>query len=145
MQHRRIPMVLLTTFFVIAFLVLGASAIRQDAWTEGYMMGQLAAGGGDGSMLPYAMMAGGRSGSGGFALLLGIGLLFLLFMALGKGFRYKAMKTAGGPDAEKWFKQMHERGWGRPPWCWEAEEKPTVEPESTEPGVPADVEIVSEQ
>jgi len=121
---------------LLAVLVIGllfgvGSAIYRDGWSQGYLMGQLAAQGSDGAQLyGYPVMPYGQhSALGGLGLLLAIGLAFFLIVAVGKPFFFHHWRTAGGPwtrgwkdvskeEREAWVKRWHQHGRHMPPWCW---------------------------
>jgi hypothetical protein len=126
---------------VIALIVMGASAIQRSAWSQGYMMGQLAAGGEEGAVAPYApYYPGGRGfgyypghhGSflGGIFKIVMVGFfVFLIFKLLRrhawkKAYWHKYSKMKGeGPPPEHWAR--HWQG-HMPPWFW-GEAKPEEE------------------
>ena len=130
---------------VIALLIGGASSLQRNAWMQGYMMGQLGAGADGGAAVPY--MAYGLQGSGGpglgggLAILLGLGLLALLFMGFSRVFLGRPWAMQGGPqggDEQSWQRmaQAHAeraaRHWRHgPPGCWDQADK--IEPASGEP------------
>lgn len=139
MVHRRSPMVLVG-LAVIVLLVLGGNMIRQAAWSEGYTMGRLSAGGEAGTALPY-----GYPGFPGYSPFSGWGtvllLLFLGFLAFAavRHVRRRNWRMAGGPPqgagqppAEHGAAE-HGSWWhhGMPPWCWPGE-RPAEGP--AEPG-----------
>lgn len=122
MYPRRFPMLLITALIVIGLLMLGGSMIQRSAWTQGYMMGQMAAKGADGAIAPYLAYGPGFGGGpwlGGFGCLLPLGLLALAFFVVGGFFRHRAWHGAGGPqggppEAWNWRWQHHHQG--PPPW-----------------------------
>jgi hypothetical protein len=127
MSKTRFWVVPLTALIVAALLILGGFAIHHISWSQGYRMGQLAAGGEGVAVVPYAPCGFGHSG-----LFITIGLLFLLLIVMGKFFRFWAWKTVGGPwvmahapwmmaggakDAD-WARHWHRFHGPMPPWCW---------------------------
>jgi hypothetical protein len=113
---------------LVGLLFLGASAIQQNAWNQGFMMGQLAASGQDGTITPYLpYMMNQPGGSSFFRVLFGLGLIFLLAAVVARFLRPRAWRGAGGGDMERWAKHWHRHHGPRPPWCWE-EEEPAEEP-----------------
>lgn len=122
MYPRRFPMFIITALIVIGLLMLGGSMIQRSAWTQGYMMGQLAAKGADGAIAPYMAYGPGFGGgpfASGLGCLIPLGLLALAFFAVGGFFRHRAWHGAeghqGGPT-ESWNWHWHERHQGPPPW-----------------------------
>ena len=136
MVGKRFLMKALVGLLVIALLIGGASSLQRNAWMQGYMMGQLSAGGDGKAVIPYMAYGlqgyGGSGLGGGLAILLGIGLLALLLIGFGRIFlgRPWAMHNGpqGGPqdaDEQSWQRmaQAHAeraaRRWGHgPPGCW---------------------------
>ena len=139
---------------VIALLIGGASSLQRNAWMQGYMMGQLGASGGGSAAIPYMAYGlqgyGGPHLGGGLAILLGIGLLALLFMGFGRVFHGRPWAMQGGPqgggsqgnpqvgDEQSWQRmaQAHAeraaRHWRHgPPGCWDQADK--IESTSGEP------------
>ena len=141
MYPRRFPMLIVTALIVIGLLMLGGSMIQRSAWTQGYMIGQMAAKGADGAIAPYLAYGNGFGGSpfaGGFGCLLPLGLLVLAFFAIGGFFRHRAWHGAEGPQGgppESWNWRWHQRHQGGPPpWQrdWNDAGRPKTE---TPPGV----------
>ncbi|MFN8475823.1 MAG: hypothetical protein U0822_26825 [Anaerolineae bacterium] len=101
-------------------LLFVVPSMQQNAWMQGYLMGQLA-GGKDASsaaLLPY-MMHGGGPGFGGFAFLLLIPLGILFFVGVGKFMRYRAWQQGYGPGGPQGW-HGGPGGWhryGPPPWA----------------------------
>lgn len=150
----------LVGLLVLVLLVSGVSAMQRNAWTQGYMMGRLATGSDGGAVapvMPYGYPGYAGPSFGGYGLILGIGLLALLFLGVGRAFRHRAWAMHGGPDGDprgghdpQWQQHMAEwRRWAQearaehrarngrhgPPWCWDWEEKPEGEipkPETAE-------------
>ena len=122
----RFGLIALITILILGF---GGSAIQQSAWSQGYVAG-LAAGGGGGDALSQYVLYNSRPGgpSSGFGILLILGLgIFLLFSA-GKFMRMRAWRMAGGTEGGKGRAPWHG---GPPPWaahwrqpCGEAEARP---------------------
>ena len=134
----------LVALIFIGLLIVGGFAVHRLGWSDGYRMGQLAAGGEGGAVTPYAPYGFGASG-----LLLSIGVIFLLLIVIGKFFRFWAWKMAGGawmapsgPKGKYWAKHWH-RAHRRaahgpvPPWCWEWEEPSEEEAAKAEPDAEA--------
>ena len=145
MYGKRFLMKALVGLLVLALLISGASSLQRNAWMQGYMMGQLSAGGDGKAVIPY--MAYGLQGSGGpglgggLTILLGVGLLALLFVVFGRIFIGRPWATQGGPqggaqgaDEQSWQRmaQAHAeraaRHWRHgPPGCWDQVEKTEAE------------------
>ena len=151
MVGKRFLMKALAGLLVIALLMGGASSLQRNAWMQGYMIGQLGANGGGSAAIPYMAYGlqgyGGPHLGGGLAILLGIGLLALLFMGFGRVFLGRPWAMQGGPqgggpqggDEQSWQRmaQAHAeraaRHWRHgPPGCWDQADK--IEPTSGEPG-----------
>ena len=150
MVGKRFLMKALVGLLVIALLIGGASSLQRNAWMQGYMMGQLGAGADGSAALPYMAYGlqgyGGPDLGGGLAILLGIGLLALLFMGFSRVFLGRPWAMQGGPqggpqggDEQSWQRmaQAHAeraaRHWRHgPPGCWDQADK--IEPASGEPG-----------
>jgi hypothetical protein len=136
MSKTRFWVVPLAALIIFGLMILGGFAIHQISWSQGYRMGQLAAGSESGAVVPYVPYGFGRSG-----LFITIGLILLLLIVMGKFFRFWAWKTVGGPwvmthgpwmmagrakDAD-WARHWHRFHGPVPPWWgWEkpSEEKP---------------------
>jgi len=150
MVGKRFLMKALVGLLVIALLIGGASSLQRNAWMQGYMMGQLGASGGGGAAIPYMAYGlqgyGGPGLGGGLTILLGVGLLALLFMGFSRVFHGGPWAMQGGPqggpqsgDEQSWQRmaQAHAeraaRHWRHgPPGCWDQAEK--TEAESGEQG-----------
>ena len=146
MVGKRFLMKALVGLLVIALLIGGASSLQRNAWMQGYMMGQLGAGTDGGAAIPYMAYGlqsyGGPGLGGGLAILLGFGLLALLFIGFGRVFLGRPWAMQGGPqggDEQSWQRmaQAHAeraaRHWRHgPPGCWDQADK--IEPASGEPG-----------
>jgi len=135
MSKVRFLAVLLAALIIIGLLVLGGLAMHRIGWTEGYKMGQLAAGSEEGATAPYAPYGFGSSG-----LFVTVGLLFLLLIVMGKFFRFWAWKMVGGPwmmargpKAARWARHWHRPHGPMPPWCWGWEEPSEEKAEKAEP------------
>ncbi|MCO6449228.1 MAG: hypothetical protein J5I90_00440 [Caldilineales bacterium] len=125
-MHRRWFPMFLTLLLVAAFLYMGGSAIYQNGWQQGFLVGQLVDGG-DSTALPLAMAARPGFGSGfGF---LGSCLFFGFLLLLGgMAFKFFAMRRwamggwgQGMSDEEKqakmerWAAHWHgHHGWSPP-------------------------------
>lgn len=130
MSKTRFLLVPLAGLIVIGLLIMGGWAIHRTGWSEGYAMGQLAAGGEAGGTAPYGL---------GLSLFLpwGVGLFFtvallLLLGVIGKIFGLCAWKMAGGPwmtargrrkmadgaSGERWAGHWHRPHGPMHPWCW---------------------------
>jgi hypothetical protein len=149
MVGKRFLMKAMVGLLVIALLISGVSSLQRNAWMQGYMMGQLGAGGNGGAALPYMAYGlqgyGGAGLGGGVTILLGIGLLALLFVGFGRIFLGRRWATPGGAqdspvntDEQSWERmvQAHAeraaRRWGHgPPGCWGQADK--IESVSGEP------------
>lgn len=139
-MHPRFLSFALVALLVIGLLVFGVSTMQRNAWTQGYLMGQAAAGG-DGTAgfaLAPAMAYGHGFGAPGFGLLaclLPLGLLAFLVFAVGGFFRHKAWHGAGGPP-DHW-RQHWSHGAG--PWRQETGKSgaPSGPPAQSEPAAPA--------
>ncbi|MBN1876075.1 MAG: hypothetical protein JXA33_17760 [Anaerolineae bacterium] len=129
MSHERFDFRKVGVIAIVGVLILGAvwMLASRAAWSQGYMMGQLAASQSEeGAVMPYALgpMMGYGFGymprhSGGFPLLL-IGLGVLFFFGVGHRFHYR-MKD--GKMAAHWRKHGH-----CPPWWGEEEVEDTTGP-----------------
>ncbi|MCP4168322.1 MAG: hypothetical protein GY759_20855 [Chloroflexi bacterium] len=118
MYHRRFPW--LAALIVIGLILMAGSAIYNNAWSEGFIMGQLATGQ-EGLILPQgAMVQGGSSFFGNLLGMMGIFLFFGFLLALvGVAFKFFGIRkwaTADGPEGEKWAKHWHHHHGGPPPW-----------------------------
>ena len=127
MLKKRFWVAPLAALIIVSLLfILGGLAIHRISWSQGYRMGQLAAGGEGVAVVPYA-----RFGHPG--LFFTVGLLFLLLIVMGKFFRVCAWRMAGGPwmmaDGPKgahWARHWHRPHGPMPPWRW-GWEKPDEE------------------
>jgi hypothetical protein len=127
----------LTTLVVIGLLIIGGFAIHRIGWSQGYVAGQLAAGGEEGAAAPYAPYSFGHPGRYfGFApfpfgagLFLTVGLLILLLIGIGRIFRFWAWRMTGGPQGQYW----HRPHGPMPRWCWGWEKPFEERTERTEP------------
>ena len=142
MSKTRFLVVPLAALIIIGLLIVGGFAIHRIGWSEGYRMGQLAAGGEGGATVPY-----GPYGFGYPGLFLTVGLLLLLLVVIGKFFRFWAWKmvagpwmmaggpwkVAGGPKGEHWTRHWHRPHGPMPPWCWGWEEPSEKRAEKAEP------------
>jgi hypothetical protein len=137
----------LVGLIILGLLVMGGFALQRAAWWQGYMMGQLAAGG---EAPGIAYMPYGPNLFGPFLV---IGLLVLLVLVGGFIVRLLAWQGAarawmksGGPKAEEWARHWHRSHGGHhpfaPPWCWAPEETPeeTDEAQATPEDVAGDKE-----
>jgi len=154
MYGKRFLMKALVGLLVIALLIGGASSLQRNAWMQGYMMGQLGAGADGGAAIPYMAYGlqgyGGPGLGGGLAILLGLGLLAVLFMGFSRVFLGRPWAMQGGPqggcqqggplgaDEQSWQRmaQAHAeraaRHWRHgPPGCWDQADK--IESTSGEP------------
>ena len=133
MSKIRFLVVPLAALIIIGLLLLGGLAIHSIGWSQGYKVGQLAAGSEEGATVPYGPYGFGYSG-----LFLTIGLLLLLLIVVGKFFRFWAWKMAHGLKGQRWARHWA-RHWHRPygpmpPWCWDWEEPSKEEARKAEPG-----------
>jgi hypothetical protein len=143
MSRRWFPFLLsaLAALIVVGLVIVGGFAIHRISWSQGYRTGQLAAGGEEGALAPYAPYRLGRPG-----LLLTAGVLLLVLLVIGKFFRFWAWNmawgpwmmaggpwaTGRGPTGRHWAAPWaaHRAGhWHRPhgpmpPWCWGWEQPP---------------------
>ena len=131
----------LTALLVIALLVLGGWAIHRAGWTQGYSMGQLAAGDEGGVTVGYAPHV--PYGFGHPPLFMTISLLVLLFVMIGRVFHLLAWRMAGGPRmmaygprGRYWARHWHPRHGHMPPWCWGWQEPSDEQAEEAKPGKP---------
>jgi hypothetical protein len=143
MSKAKFLVVSLAALIIIGLVILGGLAIHRIGWSQGYKVGQLAAGSEEGAAVPYGPYGFGYSG-----LFLTIGLLLLLLIVVGKFFRFWAWKMAWGPwkmarspwmiahglKGERWARHWHRPHGPMPPWCWGWEEPPEGEAEKAEPG-----------
>jgi hypothetical protein len=121
----------LAALIIIGLLILGGLAVHRIGWSQGYKVGQLAAGSEQGATVPYAAYGFGYSG-----MFLTVGLLILLLIVIGKSLRFWAWKMAwgpwmmaggpwkmgSGPRGEHWARHWHRPHGPMPPWCWGWEE-----------------------
>ena len=107
----------LVGLLVIALLIGGASSLQRNAWMQGYMMGQLSAGGDGKAAIPYMAYGlqgyGGPGLGGGLAILLGVGLLALLFMGFSRVFLGRPWAMQGGPQAARAATSSRGSAWRR--------------------------------
>ena len=108
----------LVGLLIIGLLVIGGSAHRRNAWTQGYMMGRMAAESGDGAVMPYQPYGMGyfygpspTRGIWGAVMAVSFGLFSLLIVA--KLFRRWAWAAASGNKQGEWGEH------GAPPWAKE--------------------------
>jgi hypothetical protein len=144
MSKTRFLAVPVVTLIVIGLLLVGGWAIHRIGWSQGYATGQLATGGQEAAIGPYAPY-----GLGYLGLFLMVGLvLLLLLVVIGKLFRFWAWtmvagpwmmaggpwKITGKPNEERWAKHWHRRHRPMHPcwWGWEktSEEKDEAEPDA---------------
>lgn len=115
MMSHRFLWIALAGLLVVGLLMGGISATQRSAWNEGFMMGRLTASGDGSAVLPYAygygMGPAGGSSFGGFGLLLGVGLLFLVFAGFSRMGRRHAWGMEGQPHGTSPW------GHGAPPWA----------------------------
>lgn len=148
MFGKRFLVTALVGLLVIALLVGGMSAMQRNAWSQGYMMGRLSTGSDGGAVTPYvpygypgSAYLGGAPFGGGLGLIFLLGLLFVLFLAIGRSFRHRAWAMHGGPDGgpdgmsdHPWKHMGPPAGgqgaqqWHRPPWCWGQENDSQAQP-----------------
>ena len=142
MSKTRFLVVSLAALIIIGLLILGGLAIHSVGWSQGYKVGQLAAGSEEGAAVSYGPYGFGYSG-----LFLTIGLLLLLLIVVGKFFRFWAWKMARGPwmmahglKGERWVRHWRRPHGPMPPWCWGWEEpsKEETEEAQAEPDVETD-------
>jgi len=139
MSRKWLPFLLraLAALIVVGLVIGGGFAIHRISWSQGYRMGQLAAGGEEGAVAPYAPYRLGRPG-----LLLTAGVLLLVLLVIGKFFRFWAWNMAWGPwmmAGGPWAMAHRPKGrhWAAhraahrhrphgpmPPWCWGWEQPP---------------------
>ncbi|MBN1315234.1 MAG: hypothetical protein JXA42_07195 [Anaerolineales bacterium] len=136
---------------VVGLIVVAAFAMVSNARLQGFMLGQMAAGGSEGMMMPFAMYGMGSFGLikpllclGGLFLIGGFFLLPLLMMA--KFCRAKAWQKMNGKKDEEWCEHApewvkmhpffgHFRRGHTPPWQYdrETETGATEQPPDKEP------------
>ena len=136
MLKKRFWVVPLAALIIVGLLILGGFAIQRISWSQGYRMGQLAAGGEGVAVVPHAPYGLGYHPG----LFFTVGLLFLLLIVMGKFFRFWAWKTAGGPWMMSGAMARH---WHRPrgpmpPWCWGWERPSEEKAEQAGPGAGSD-------
>jgi hypothetical protein len=141
MLKKRFWVVPLAALIIVSLLIiLGGFAIQRISWSQGYRMGQLAAGGEGVAVVPHAPYGFGHPG-----LFITIGLLFLLLIVVGKFFRFWAWRMAGGPwmmaggpRGEYWPRHWHRPRGPMPPWCWGWEKPSEEKAEQAGPGAGSD-------
>jgi len=122
---------------VVGLLVVGGLATYRAGWSQGYRAGQRSAESDEGTIAPEVHPGFGYPGRafGFVSLLLGVGLFFLLLIAIGKFFRLLAWQKmmAGGPwrMAPHWARHWHAPHGPTPPWCWGWEKPPEEEARTT--------------
>ncbi len=124
----------LAALIVIGLLIIGGFVIHRIGWSQGYVAGQLAAGSEEGAAAPYAPYGFGYPGRYfvfapfpfGGGLFLAVGLIILLLIGIGRFFRFRAWRMAGGPQGQYWTGRWHRHHGPMPPWCW-GWEKPSEE------------------
>lgn len=124
MYHKRFWFAPLAALVMFAMLAAGAAWTYRSGWTEGYLVGRLAAVGEEGAALPYGLpglgIHGGALGRGSLfcatALLLLGGLFFLGL--IGKAIRWRALRRAMEecPEAADAFASWHHFHGHTPPW-----------------------------
>jgi hypothetical protein len=125
MHHKRFWFAPLAVLVMFVLLASGAAWTYRSGWTQGYLVGRLAAVGEEGAALPYGLhglgIHGGTLGRGSLfcapAMLLLGGLLFL--GVLGKAFRWRHWRRAMAecPEAADAFATWHHFHGNMPPWC----------------------------
>jgi hypothetical protein len=142
MSKTRFLVVSLAALIILGLLILGGLAIHRIGWSQGYKVGQLAAGIEEGTTVPYGAYGLRYSG-----LFLTVGLVLLLLIVVGKFFRFWAWKMAWGPwmmaggpwkmahrpKGEHWARHWHRPHGPMPPWCWGWEEPSEEKAERAEP------------
>ena len=98
MYGRRFVWIAVAALLVFGLIfAFGMDSARQQAWMQGYMMGQMAAGGGGAQsvtpLLPYMALQSGRMGGGGGSPLLLFGGILLVIFGLRFSLRW------AGPQA----------------------------------------------
>lgn len=112
-MHRRFPFFVLILIVLVGLLIFGGQAGQQNAWMEGYLTGLATAGGQDGAAIPYALaMQNQRSGPNFFGMIIGFGMLALLFMAFSRGLRYRMCQSGGDGSGDDWMRHWQRHG----PW-----------------------------
>ena len=146
MKSPRFFPAVLTVLVIVGLLWLGGSAIYRSGWSQGFVMGQLAAKGDGATALPYmAYGSGFGPGLGSGVGFLGACLFaFFLFALAGLalkfiGFRRWAMTGHRNvpPDAEhiqRWAEHWSQHA-GRKPWWWKDEGEQA--PRSPAPATPS--------
>jgi hypothetical protein len=166
MYHRSfkailVGLIILGLLAVVGVSILGALMGRarhpSDEWWQGYTMGRLESGEGEGSVLPYTLSGRRHATLGPLACGLGLlilGVPLLLLCVGGLFFKRQAWKAAGGPHgpSKAWHWHRHRGPWaesGRepseeeiarmkawykahgpiPPWCGEWEEPAEDQPD----------------
>lgn len=127
---------------ILVLLAVAGSMGYQHGWERGLLTAQVLSEGGDGAKLllsPDMAYAGHHSGAGPVLAVLGVLVAIMLFFMLvgifGKLMMFHALRSADGPDVERWM-QWHHRG-HKPHWCagWDKPSpkeavKPEGEPQS---------------
>jgi len=146
MYRKRFWVVPLAALLIIALVAIGGFTIHRAAWSQGYTMGQLAAGVEEGAPMPYGPHRFGYPsrpfGLGSFfcapALFVLGGLMLVGMFAKVLHFRAWRRAMVGGPKARAWARQWDRHPGHVPPWCWEWEKPPQGKTE--EPDTPAKAE-----
>ena len=137
MLKKRFWVVPLAALIIVSLLIiLGGFAIHRISWSQGYRMGQLAAGGEGVAVMPHAPYGFGHHPG----LFITVGLLFLLLIVIGKFFRFCAWRMAGGPwmTSGAMARHWHRSRGPMPPWCWGWERPSEEKAEQAGPGAGSD-------
>jgi hypothetical protein len=135
MSNRRFWLASLSGLIIIGLLILGGYALYTTAWSQGYALGQLAAGREGQAVAPYMPFGFGFPGP-----LLTLLLLLVLFVVIGKFLRLLIWAIVGGPwmmaggpwnmangpKGQHWAYHWHRHHGPMPPW-WQGWEKPSEE------------------
>ena len=165
MSRIRVFAVVVVTLIVIGLLAVGGAAIYRAGWSHGYVNGRAIESGDESgeegpavAEVPFGFSHRGRAVTfghpvyslgfsflrGGLACLFGLGLFFLLLLALVKLLSFKAWRMAcgpmGAPGPGHWHRSHphphphpHPHG-GAFPWCWHWEKPPEEGAGPAEPG-----------
>ena len=141
MFSRRFAVGGVTLLVLLCLLGAAGAALFHVSWSQGYTAGTVAAGAAASPPMPHNLVPPGwafgpRPVLLGIGMFFTVGMLFLVFVMVGKLFHSHTWRTADGPASEQW-REHWDRHWssahGPPPPWWgrPAEEKTEkVEPDA---------------